>query len=187
MKRLSAALLLAIAGLAFVGCASKSVSEGVSVLEDYKGQSVYTQRNLWFQEGVHETTNYHVSTMVPVNSRVTITETTSELIVIKTSDGTDYTIVNIPEYTKEDIKAIYERYFGDTKVDLSRFSAQQRRAIEKGMIKEGMSKEALLVARGYPPAHKTPSLDRNQWRYWKSAHNSRVVFFDGDRVTRIKD
>jgi len=90
-----------MAGLALSGCASQSGSGGASAISDVEGQTAYTQRNMWFHEGVHKTTNYHVSTLLPVNSQVTITDTSSERIMLKTSDGTEYTIVNIAEYNED--------------------------------------------------------------------------------------
>jgi len=50
-----------------------------------------------------------------------------------------------------------------------------------------MSKDAVLVARGFPPAHETPSIRMDAWRYWKSGNDTRVVRFDGDRVSAVVD
>lgn len=172
------------------GCSSGGATLGMggsSPIEDKEGQSVYTQRNLWFHEGEHEATNYAVSTRLPVNSEVTITATTAETISLKTSDGKEYVIINVPDYTKKDIQGIYSRYFGPSKVDLSRFSGSERQAIRDGRIEKGMSKEAVLVARGYPPAHETPSTDSDEWRFWKSAHNTRIIRFENGQVASIKD
>ncbi len=184
MEYVYRAIAACCAALVLAGCASTG---GPSPITDKEGQTVYTQRNLWFHEGEHITTNYQAGTKLPINSRVTITGSSGETIAIETADGNQYTIVNVADYTKEDIAGIYDRYFANSKVDLSRFTAQERRAIEKGRIDEGMSKEALLVARGYPPAHETPSLESDSWRYWKKRHDTMIVEFDDGRVSRVKD
>ncbi len=184
MQYVYRALAACCAALVIAGCAT---SGGPSPIADKEGETVYTQRNLWFYEGEHVTTNYQAGTKLDVNSRVTITGSSGKTIEIETADGDQYTIVNVAEYTNQDIAGIYDRYFANGKVDLSRFSGQERRAIDNGRIEEGMSKKALLVARGYPPAHETPSIDSDSWRYWKKRHDTMIVEFDDGQVSRIKD
>jgi hypothetical protein len=48
-----------------------------------------------------------------------------------------------------------------------------------------MRKSAVIVALGYPPKHKTPSLEANQWRYWSSRFGSFLVHFQDDKVSQI--
>ena len=53
-------------------------------------------------------------------------------------------------------------------------------AIKKGIIIKGMCKKAVIMSYGYPPEHKTPSLNKSQWRYWMSTVGSRAICFDED-------
>lgn len=96
-------------------------------------------------------------------------------------------VVNVPGYTMVDIETIYDRYFGREPVDLGQFSAEARRAIENGEIETGMSKDAVLVARGYPPAHRTNVPEQNEWTYWQGTYNKRIVRFENGKVSSIKD
>jgi hypothetical protein len=43
-----------------------------------------------------------------------------------------------------------------------------------------MTKEQVLMTRGYPPRHRTPSLEGNRWVYWSSRVVQLTVVFDGD-------
>ena len=53
-------------------------------------------------------------------------------------------------------------------------------AIHESKLVQGMTKEQALIARGYPPAHRTPSLDGNEWMYFDTpGFVDRVVFADG--------
>ena len=53
-------------------------------------------------------------------------------------------------------------------------------AIHEGRLVTGMTKEQALIARGYPPAHRTPNLDANEWIYYETPGVvDRVVFADG--------
>lgn len=53
-------------------------------------------------------------------------------------------------------------------------------AIRGRRLVTGMTKEQALIARGYPPAHRTPSLDANEWIYFHTpGFVDRVTFADG--------
>jgi hypothetical protein len=41
-----------------------------------------------------------------------------------------------------------------------------------------MSRKGVMVALGYPAAHRTPSLDSNSWTYWTNRFKTIVVEFD---------
>lgn len=177
-----AALIAACAGTGGSGGAGGGAIEGVA------GKTVYTQRNLWVIQGEHEATNYRMGEMIPVNSKVRIEGTGRRTIEATALDsGRSFTIVNVAEYTRQDIRGIYDRYFGASPVDMSGFTADERRAIEAGRVERGMSKDAVLIARGYPPAHATASIEQDEWRFWKGRHNTVLVRFDDGRVSSIKD
>ena len=57
------------------------------------------------------------------------------------------------------------------------------RAIQNGMVVNGMSKRAVLVSYGYPPEHRTRSLDSNVWLYWSNKFRNFPVCFDKDEKT----
>lgn len=180
--------LLSVAVLAILLAACAGTKTGKSPISGVEGNTAHTQLNFWVVDGEHETTNYRMGSMIPVNSEVRIVDTSGRTITGEVTDsGERFTIINVADYSKEDIEGIYNRYFGSGPRDLGSFRAEERRAIENGEIEEGMSKDAVLVARGYPPAHETASTEMNSWRYWKGRHNTRIVRFENDRVTSIRD
>lgn len=179
---------LSVAVLAILLAACAGTKSGKSPISGVEGNTVHTQLNFWVVEGEHETTNYRMGSMIPVNSEVRIVDTSANTITGEVADsGQPFTIINVAEYTKKDIKGIYDRYFGSSPRDLGGFRAAERDAIEAGEVEEGMSKDAVLVARGYPPAHETASTDMDSWRYWKGRHNTRIVRFEEGRVTSVQD
>jgi len=164
------------------GCAGKSP------IPQKEGKTAVTQINMWSYKGELETTHYAVDTLIPVNSEVQIMDTSSKTITFRVVDtGMEVTLVNQQKYTGMGIDGIYDRYFGDSKVNLSQFNELERDAIESGRVVPGMSKDAVLVARGYPPAHRTPSLESDSWRYWQSRFNTIVVNFDDGKVVNIRN
>lgn len=178
--KLTHAILALLAALVLAGCAP-------SPIKNLEGQSAITQINMWSYNGASETTNYAVDTFIPVNSKVEILETSADTIVFRVKDtGWEVALVNKAKYTGKNIDEIYDRYFGNSKVSLSGFSKLERDAIENGEVVPGMSKDAVLIARGYPPAHKTPSLEDDSWRFWQSRFDTMVVEFEDGKVVNIR-
>ncbi|HIE06990.1 MAG TPA: hypothetical protein EYP64_02980 [Desulfarculaceae bacterium] len=63
-------------------------------------------------------------------------------------------------------------------VSLKGFSAIDLKGIKKGKAYKGMTKKGVMTALGYPAAHETPSLDDNQWKYWRNRFRTVVVEFN---------
>ncbi len=57
-------------------------------------------------------------------------------------------------------------------------SAWEIEKIKAGRVAGKMSKQAVLVAYGYPPDNRTPSLEGNHWVYWESRSKEINVDFD---------
>jgi hypothetical protein len=52
-----------------------------------------------------------------------------------------------------------------------------RNAVNAGKVATGMTREQVIVAVGYPPTHKTASLEAPVWNHWQSrAGRFEVVF-----------
>lgn len=56
-------------------------------------------------------------------------------------------------------------------------------SIKAGIVTKGMSKEAVILAFGYPPLHKTPNLNHSSWFYWRNKLGMFEVRYDeNDKV-----
>jgi hypothetical protein len=67
------------------------------------------------------------------------------------------------------------------------FSEDEIEAIKWGEINKGMRKKAVLVTYGYPPEHRTPSLDNDSWIYWITTRKSiKICFDENDRTKPCK-
>lgn len=190
LKAVKYCVMMAMAvamGFFVSGCggAGASVSSAMQADIDAK-KAVYTQINMWVDnnkrgESIVYGTNYNIGSFIPVNSKVTYERSAKRGVVILYK-GEEITIQNEPKYTKLDLDSFLSRTFGTKKVNLSKFSSQERKAIGKGMMVKGMSKDAVVIARGYPPAHATMSLDQDKWRYWKNRWNTMYVVFEKGKV-----
>jgi outer membrane protein assembly factor BamE (lipoprotein component of BamABCDE complex) len=72
-------------------------------------------------------------------------------------------------------------------VKLDDLSEVDRKGIKDGKVYEGMTKDGVRIALGYPAAHQTPSLNENTWVYWTNRFKSFKIEFDENRkVTKIQ-
>lgn len=153
-----------------------------------KGERLYTQFSLFYEKDHHITTNYRKGILVPVNTEVEFVKVTKKRITIKIpSYNVTVHFENEEDYSGQKIEGIFQRTFGRQKVDLAGFSEEERSCIKKGIVTEGMTKDAVIKAMGYPPHHKTPTLEMDQWRYWKNRFDTMLVFFDDGKVSAIQD
>jgi hypothetical protein len=103
--------------------------------------------------------------------------------LVFTYKGQRIILRNRVKYTGVGIDEIAKRYFSPKKVDLSKFSEKERRAIRVAQVIPGMSKKAVLIALGTPPAHVTPSTEMNQWRYWRTRWSTFFINFKDGKAT----
>ena len=73
----------------------------------------------------------------------------------------------------------------DPKKQIADWPEAVRDAIATGRVAMGMTREQVIAAIGYPPAHATPSLDQPQWRYWYDTHGTYDVVWDA--AGRVRD
>ncbi|HXF11282.1 MAG TPA: hypothetical protein VN625_10905 [Desulfuromonadaceae bacterium] len=187
MKRISTGLLpvLTIATLLLAAIVSSTAAE-TNLVSAVKGDKLYTQFSLFYEDKVHRTTNYRIGSFVPINTEVTFVKANKSEILVTLPGGTQLTIENVEKYSGEKIPAIFTRTFAKTPLDLSQFSAKEKTSIEAGEVEPGMSKDAVIASLGYPPKHQTPTLKGNQWRYWRNRFATFVVHFDDDKVSSIE-
>ena len=131
--------------------------------------------------------NYWIGTTLPVGTRVHIESATPDSVTF-VAGGEKLTLKQ--EYgTKQET---FEQYVGKILVTddphrrISEFPDEVQSAIAKGKVERGMTREQVLLSLGYPPAHKTPSLEELEWTYWYNRlRGYRVVFDQRGKVTAI--
>ncbi|MDR2018062.1 MAG: hypothetical protein LBQ00_04200 [Syntrophobacterales bacterium] len=105
--------------------------------------------------------------IIPVNTPV-IVDVSRRYPRIETQNIPKKTIIF--ELDKGRIEMSSEQYINiitsPQPTDIERRSAIDRKGIQEGKVYEGMTKERVRIALGYPAAHKTPSLDSAAWWYW---------------------
>ena len=155
------------------------------------GETVYLAHNVWYENPASiSTIGYKRGTIVPCGVEVT------KVGVKKGARGgvsfhvpsLSLTLIFFIDahqsklLTPEDLKAhLFTNIpFEERTKD---FSKLEILCIKKGYIAPGIRKDAVLMAYGYPPEHKTPSLDNPVWVYWSSRFASRTIAFDEEGLT----
>jgi outer membrane protein assembly factor BamE (lipoprotein component of BamABCDE complex) len=95
------------------------------------------------------------------------------------------------EYKARNMGMSIEQYLpiitGAQKVNLNSLGATDRKGIQEGQAKIGMTKKGVQIALGYPAAHRTPSLEDNVWTYWRTRWVMRTVTFDAKgKVVQVR-
>ena len=157
----------------------------VSFAKVVKGSSYYTKANIWYENPLRIfSTNYHVGEMLPVGTKVSILKINKKMIMFKDDDGTKYVIYYMQKYNGSDMNRYLDFYFSETNVleseEYNAFSEGEKANIKHGILTEGMSKDAVLMAYGIPPSHRTSSTDAPVWTYWVNRFDTTILNFGED-------
>lgn len=147
-------------------------------------KEMYAQHGFWEEKGKHLATNYGVQNCYPVNSRFNVEMDkgvfSDRIIATSVDTGQRIVIKNTEKYTQIKIDELMERMFSEKKKAVGQHSAAVQNAINNCRIIKGMTKNEVLLARGYPPAHATASLEGDAWQYWfRRLENGEVIFTNG--------
>jgi len=147
------------------------------------GKEYFTRYTFHEEKNEHVTTNYARGAVVPINTPVTLVSMAGTQIVLRTDTGQQLKIKNEDKYTKKSITEIASLMLSAEKTPLEKLPDEVASAVRSGEMRKGMTKELVLMARGYPPAHETPSLDGDRWVYWSSRFVKQTIVFANGRLT----
>ena len=133
------------------------------------GETYFLRHCVTCEHGVHETVNYSQGTVVPINTKVILVERTSGGMVLRVeATGEKITVRNVEKYSRRPMDVIARNMLTRAPVPIGKFGDGMAAQIASGRPVIGMTKEQVVMTRGYPPGHKTPSLDGDIWKYWAS-------------------
>jgi len=143
----------------------------------------HARHTFYLDKGQHLATNYSRSVLIPINTPVRVLDLRGTNIRVELM-GMAAVIVNVPKYTRISTEQLFERMFTLAPVDLSAVRPELQAAIRAGQLRLGMTKQEVIMARGYPPAHATPSLELDRWIYWNSRVVKLTLAFEGGLLAR---
>jgi hypothetical protein len=93
------------------------------------------------------------------------------------------------DYSRDLRREVFARRYvvpQDPRPAVSAASEKIRKAIESARVTNGMTKEQVLIAVGYPVSSENPNLDVPVWRYWLWSYSPFTVYFDDSgKVSRV--
>ena len=188
-KQLILGGVIGLMGLGLGGCGGASVSPAhAKQVADHA--QMHTQVAMFGQGSSITTLNYTLGFPIPVNSIIFYEDVNSKQLAFMYNQKRYY-LRNAPRYSKTNMDQMLDRYFATKKVDISKFTKKEQTLIKAAKIEIGMSKEAVILAYGYPPAHTTASLDQDAWKYWKFqrgyAQDTLILHFKNNKLSSIED
>lgn len=167
-------------GLLLTACSSvPEVKTDGDIPGDY-----YTAVNIWQYKPMRiYSTNYHTGSIIRVGSKCRVTSVNKKGIDFTTADGKEYRILYVPRHSTISVQEMFGRYFSKKNEmgpggKFESFTPKERDAVRGAVVHPGMRKEAVLMAYGYPPSHRTPSLDENTWVYFKGLYVPYTLRFE---------
>ena len=142
------------------------------------GQTYYTQHNFKFERGRHLTTNYWRGEFVQLNSKAKVISITDKNMVLEIN-GRSITIRNIAKFSKRTIAEVAENLLSPDPVLIGNNFAND---IKFGRLRYGMTKQEVIMTRGYPPGHKTFSTESDFWIYWSSRFVTHSLAFENGKL-----
>ena len=180
-------IIMFLAGvfLMISGCGSAKLSPAqIQVVKS--NQTLYTQSGMWLlpknSHFVSTGTNYASGQYLPPNPKVTVSRIEKKYFIFSTGSKTVY-LYNVPKYTGLDMSAFFDRMLSLEPVKMNRFTRTELISMKTGLLQNGMSKEAVLTSRGYPPIHKTPSTAEDNWVYWNSRGYNYPLTFKNNKIS----
>lgn len=142
-------------------------------LESRLGQTFYTRVNIWYENPRSiPTTNFHRGGRIPAGTPVKILAIQDPQITFLDEATGLMTLFHVRRHTRIAFEDLFDRMFSseDPKAPgtpYASFTEAERQAIDQGTLAPGMRRDAVLMAYGYPPTHRTPDLTADRWTYWQ--------------------
>jgi hypothetical protein len=177
MKKTLAALALAFAPAAL---AQQALPSG------------YTCCNLHHDKEKISDVNWTHAPMIPAGAPIRVLSFGNNEASVEI-DGRPFTIAHEYGRKQESVEQFVSKLVvsSDPRAKISRWPEPVRAAIQKGTVVPGMTREQVIVSVGYPPTHRTPSLDATLWHHWQSRAGRFEVYWGADgkveRTNGVKD
>jgi hypothetical protein len=147
----------------------------------------YTCCNLHHDADRISDANWRNLPMIPAGAAIRIVNYGLNTAVVEI-DGKPIKIAHDYGRGQESVESYVRKLVApdDPRARVASYSPEVREAIFHGVVIPGMTREQVLVAVGYPPTHRTFTLDSKVWNLWAWRHGRYEVHFNSQgTVERI--
>lgn len=148
----------------------------------------FTCCNLHFNGDWISDANWSVNPMIPAGSRIKVLSYGRYRAFVEI-DGKPMRLGQDYGRDQEPLERFATKWVvpADPREKVAGWPEPVREAIRLGKVIPGMTREQVIVAVGFPPTHKTPSLDSPVWNYWTTRTLTyQVVWSDKGVVTHVQ-
>ena len=192
-------LTVCFALMLLTGCVSFNTAMKGSKLEVSQGETVFNRVGFrtYGEKVIYYTNRYVGGTFIPAGSECVIQDMSGDTIKF-TFNGEQYALVEwIGDVSAENVKPFFEKFFSKNRseIGLDKVNPAFRELVQEGFVKEGMSKEEVLLSIGYPAylGVKDPTYDderklilsQNDWYYFKGRRTKILLRFRGKELYEI--
>jgi len=176
-------------GIALLSCVLILVGAGCGDTEmQTENNTLYTRYNLHYitQKGKNigsyaNFTNYPGHGFLPFNTQVEVKSWSRGYKITAVDSGEeilwDFKSKNMDNMRGTDY---IDLIMSPEPVNYMGLTAEDQQGIQQGKAMQGMTKQGVMIALGYPAKHRTPSLEDNTWAYWNGRFGEpKLVRFDG--------
>ena len=182
-----------------IGCVSFNTAMKESGLEISQGETVFNRVGFrtYGEKVIYYTNRYVGGTFIPAGSECVIQDMSGDTIKF-TFNGEQYALVEwIGDVSAENVKPFFEKFFSKNRseIGLDKVNPAFRELVQEGFVKEGMTKEEVLLSIGYPAylGVKDPTYDdkrelilsQNDWYYFKGRRTKILLRFRGKELYEI--
>ncbi|HEY3176604.1 MAG TPA: hypothetical protein VGK94_12690 [Candidatus Polarisedimenticolia bacterium] len=163
------------------------------VREKFSGGTFYLQHNLFYDGDSAAWENFILTPdFVPIGTKMTVRRVGREEVALAV-EGRDEKLYLQIEDCAPDLETVLDRILGNEPPSLDGFGDVDLKGIRSGRILEGMSRQAVFRAVGYPPyrhaAHDVgnPDLEADELTWMKGVLDRIIIKFDDGKVASIDD
>src|SRR5262249_39370432 len=182
-------LLLGVLAFALVG-ACGGPRTGKAVADPRVGQVFYLCCNVHYPQGKPEITDAIAwqGALIPFATRVEVQKVTRDSVRFEAPGHAPITLTYEHGSKALPFSTYLSRLFvtEDPRLKLKKVPAREVKLVEKGTVAPGMNRDQVVMALGYPPADRTPSLEAPAWTYLAGPNETAVVYFAGGRVYSVQ-
>ncbi|RKH65871.1 hypothetical protein [Corallococcus llansteffanensis] len=149
-----------------------------------QAETLFAQANFLINKRQLSAVNYRAKgTLLPVGTKIEVLDRDDDEITCRVLDPSqaEFRVVTHRSLGKP-LAVLFAGFFAptDPAARIAALSPEDQKQVKSGELARGMSREAVLLAIGPPPPHRTPSLKSDRWTYWSSKLSTFEVVFDGD-------
>lgn len=136
--------------------------------------------NMYYPAARFNDVNYQYNkTFIPLGTQVKVLRMTDiDVTFVDLNTNRQYTWIK--RYARAPFASLLKLWFinEDPREIVNQFDENVQTLIYSGKIEEGMTKQQVIYALGFPPHHKTPDTSLDKWIYW-SKNDYKVNFSNG--------